>query len=352
MMLKLSVVVAIFNVSDYLKDCVDSVLKSTYKEVEIILVDDGSTDMSSQICDSYKESFENVVVIHKKNGGLASARKAGAIAATGDYITFIDGDDWVKEDYFEKVVRDIDKSDVDMYISALICYENDSFTYVYNEMSTGIYDRESIEKVLMPGLLFDKRFKTRIIPGIVLKTIRTDVFRRQMTQIDDFICDNEDTLFSMASLKEANSVQINNEVAGYVYRIIHSSMSTKYKACYWDNIEKYCDNLKRILENNNLSITYKDLCIDAVYMIIRYLENEFFSKNGNKICERTEIIRNALQKDKYLGNAIREVRLKDFELDRRRRAYIYLLKCSMMEVLYIVMAFPRWLSRMKSYILN
>lgn len=88
-----SIIVPVYNVINYLDRCIASILAQTYREFELILVDDGSTDGSSQLCDFYKERDERVVVIHKTNGGLVSARKAGIVAARGEYIGFVDSDD-------------------------------------------------------------------------------------------------------------------------------------------------------------------------------------------------------------------------------------------------------------------
>ena len=90
----ISVVVPVYNVEKYLERCVDSIIKQTYKNLDIILVDDGSQDNSGKICDKYKEKYNNIQVIHQKNQGLSIARNNGLAIAEGNYITFIDSDDW------------------------------------------------------------------------------------------------------------------------------------------------------------------------------------------------------------------------------------------------------------------
>ena len=95
-----SVIVAVYNIEEYLPRCVDSILAQTYRNLEIILVDDGSKDQSGSICDSYAEKDRRIKVIHKKNGGLSDARNAGMDAASGEYIGFVDGDDWIEPDMY------------------------------------------------------------------------------------------------------------------------------------------------------------------------------------------------------------------------------------------------------------
>ena len=97
----ISIIVPIYNVEKYIKKCIDSIINQTYTNLEIILVDDGSPDNCGKICDKYKEKDDRIKVIHKKNGGLSDARNAGIDIATGEYITFIDSDDYVAENYIE-----------------------------------------------------------------------------------------------------------------------------------------------------------------------------------------------------------------------------------------------------------
>lgn len=104
---QISVIIPIYNVEKYLSDCVESVLKQTYTDLEIILVDDGSQDASGQICDDYAKQDSRVQVIHKKNGGLSSARNAGIDQATGQYFFFLDSDDWIAENALELLYKEI-----------------------------------------------------------------------------------------------------------------------------------------------------------------------------------------------------------------------------------------------------
>lgn len=97
----ISVIVPVYNVENYLCKCVDSIINQTYNNLEIILVDDGSTDGSASICDEYVLKDSRVKVIHKENGGVSSARNIGIAEASGEYICFVDSDDWLELDYFE-----------------------------------------------------------------------------------------------------------------------------------------------------------------------------------------------------------------------------------------------------------
>ena len=100
----ISIIVPVYNVEQYLAQCIESILKQTYKYLQIILVDDGSTDGSGSICDKYKEIDERIIVIHQQNKGLVGARKAGLYMATGQYIGFVDGDDYINKEMYQSLL--------------------------------------------------------------------------------------------------------------------------------------------------------------------------------------------------------------------------------------------------------
>ena len=119
----ISIIVPVYNVEKYIRRCINSILNQTYQYLEIILVDDGSTDNSGLICDKYAHMDNRITVIHKKNGGLSSARNTGIDIAKGAYIGFIDSDDWIAPETYEVLYRnlvhyDADVSDIDSVISS------------------------------------------------------------------------------------------------------------------------------------------------------------------------------------------------------------------------------------------
>lgn len=168
---KISVVIPVYNVEKYLKECLDSVLKQTYRNLEIILVDDGSKDNSGNICDEYAKKDNRIKVIHKKNGGLSDARNAGINIAKGEYITFLDSDDYIEEDMYEFLVKNIEKANADISICQnYYVYKNSKETThtpnVYLEMNSV----EALKYVNMLGYYTvsacDKLYKRKIFENI------------------------------------------------------------------------------------------------------------------------------------------------------------------------------------------
>lgn len=118
--MKLSVIVPVYNVEKYLLKCVDSIRKQTFQEFELILVDDGSTDDSGKLCDKLRDIDKRIQVIHKKNGGLSSARNAGLSNASGEYVSFIDSDDFIDEDMYRTMIGALERTKKDIAVCGRI----------------------------------------------------------------------------------------------------------------------------------------------------------------------------------------------------------------------------------------
>lgn len=151
-MLKVSVIVPVYNAEKYLGECVDSILAQTLRDIEVILVDDGSTDTSSSICDAYAEKDSRVQVIHKANGRAASARNAGLKIAQGEYIAFVDSDDWIAPEMYEKMLA----AGADVCLCDYLRFQGEKeFPFTQSNIREGFYDKEQIRKEVYPHLVMD-----------------------------------------------------------------------------------------------------------------------------------------------------------------------------------------------------
>ena len=155
----ISVIVPVYKVEKYLRRCVDSILNQTYSDFELLLVDDGSPDNCPQICDEYASQDPRVRVIHKPNGGLVSARNAGILASRGDYICYVDSDDWADENMLQFVHDTLANSPVplDMVLFAAHDVFEDHMGETINHVPEGYYDRKRLEKEIFPRLIVDSR---------------------------------------------------------------------------------------------------------------------------------------------------------------------------------------------------
>ena len=160
----ISIIVPVYKVEKYLVKCVDSIINQTYSNLEIILVDDGSPDMCPKICDKYAEKDSRIKVIHKENGGLSDARNHGIDIATGDYITFIDSDDFYELDLFEKFIENITNKDCDIYcFKTKEIYENNqSYEFSKNKNIVNINNIHCMKDILDYKIVCNKIFARKL----------------------------------------------------------------------------------------------------------------------------------------------------------------------------------------------
>ena len=143
---KISIVVPIYNVEKYLNQCIESIINQTYKNLEIILVNDGSSDNSGKICDEYEKQDERIIVIHKENGGLSDARNAGIEIATGKYIGFVDSDDYIEEDMYELLYNNMIKENTEISCcNRFLLYANKKEIYGEKKYYAVMDSQEAIE---------------------------------------------------------------------------------------------------------------------------------------------------------------------------------------------------------------
>lgn len=222
----LSIVVPIYNIGQYLSQCLDSLVNQTTNNYEIVLVDDGSTDNSGNICDLYKKNNHNIKVIHKENGGLVSARKEGALISTGKYITCVDGDDWVECNYVEKIINEINKNEADIICFNYKCFDNNSITNI-NEFNEGYYDKKRIIKEIYPILLHDKN-AIYFSPTIWLRAYKRDLYLNIQLQVDNKTTIAEDAACCLPCTYLANSISMISDYL-YIYRKNQHSMTKGHK---------------------------------------------------------------------------------------------------------------------------
>lgn len=235
--IQISIVVPIYNIQDYLERCIESILNQSYKNVEVILVDDGSTDKCPEICDNYSKKDNRINVIHKKNGGLVSARKAGTAIAKGDYILNVDGDDWIEKERIEVLVNEgilPDRADMIYMSGHKKDFGKDSIAVDY-EIPIGTFYRDEIEKRIWP-LLFDEKevFRARISDSLWTWAIKRELLQEKQKLINDELITGEDIICCWFCLVGADSVTLIKQ-SGYHYIQRESSLSYKAVSSSIDN---------------------------------------------------------------------------------------------------------------------
>jgi len=220
----ISVIVPIYNAEKYLEQCVNSILSQTYRELEVLLIDDGSTDNSSNICDKFVELDNRVKVIHKKNAGAVPARKMGLSQAKGTYVTFVDADDWLESDMYEKMYTAIVEEDVDIVMCGRYEDVGDTSKAVYHGIQPGRYDKDGLYEAIFPRMIVNGEFfEWGIFPGVWDKLFKREVVERHQMQVDDRLTMGDDAACSYPTLLNADSIYILPECL-YHYRQSSTSM--------------------------------------------------------------------------------------------------------------------------------
>lgn len=296
--IEISIVVPVYNVEKYLKKCIESILEQTFKNFELILVDDGSLDNSSNICDYYKQYDSRVKVIHKKNGGLSSARNIGIEMSKGKYITFVDSDDYIDKYYCEHMMM------IDQYIDVdiIICdykrfneedtYKSDQYRG-YNEINFEVMDGKSVCK----ELYLDKSTKFTIACGKLYKKELFSRYRYPENRI------HEDEFITYKLLYYSKKI-INLNECLYYYRVNPNSITLqKFTIKKYDAIDAMVERIDFFKKNNeeelvDLSQKRKSILICEYY-----------------IRARKEKVTHMIPK-RYKSSLIKSIRVLKKQLDR------------------------------------
>lgn len=254
-----SIIIPVYNVEKYIDRCVESLLNQTYKNIEIILVDDGSIDKSSKMCDEYKKRDNRVVVFHKKNGGVSSARNIGIDVATGYFITFIDGDDYVSNEYIETLLRYQEKNDYDIVVGNAIDFDE------FNNQNQ--FKRLNSPCVLNTNEGIIEFFKCKLFTPVCWGNLyKTENVKKSC--FDESMRIAEDGKFLYSQLNLSNNIIVIPELMYFYYirstSVVHSGFSEKF----YDELN-FC---KELIELNSEFYKLKKLAykkyIDFLFRLI------------------------------------------------------------------------------------
>lgn len=231
-MVKVSVIVPIYNAEQYLEQCLDSIVSQTLKDIEIILIDDGSTDGSAEICKKYLAD-SRVSYYRKENEGLAAARDDGMMRANGEYIGFVDSDDWLKPEMYEKMYAAAKSNDSDIVFCN--CQQNENGHIFTPEMPTGAYDREAIKREILPKTLayIGKNGSKRALRwSNCLRIYKTEILQKNNIKFDRRLRRSQDLQLTYeATLVAQNYYYIGEPL--YHNRVVSDSLSRGYTKNMW-----------------------------------------------------------------------------------------------------------------------
>ena len=294
----ISIIVPVYNVEDYLRECLDSIVNQTYKNLDIILVDDGSTDSSGKICDKYVDKDNRIKVIHNENHGVSHSRNCGLDIAKGEYILFIDSDDTVKSNYVFEMIKEVREEDYDLVVSNIIdIFDTESRIRIKN-----------IEK--LTGDLRKDFYKLRmLLRGPVVKLYKKSIINKYNIRFSEHMKVAEDQVFNFEYYSQIKNYKF-IDYSGYNYfhrrnfslsKLINKNMfNSDFEKVQIEKIFLECNNIFK----KEYIITYSCLEIISKYAC---LSDENY--NYNKFKERVLKIKKLMYGAKYYNNIKQKIAL-------------------------------------------
>lgn len=322
-----SVIIPVYNVEKFLNRCVDSILSQTYKNIEIILVDDGALDSSPQICDEYAHKDTRVNVVHKQNGGLASARNAGLKVAKGDYILFVDSDDWIKGNTVEELLNIAIKNEVDFVrfipVSAGYPDRPDGTPINFGTedfMEEGVYNKGKMIKDIYPRLFVTRQ----LTMGPIVAAWRSLYNRKFLVDnnlyFDEEVKYSEDAIFSAKVVYNSNKFYYIK--GGYYYNYFYntSSITKSFKKDRWDICKILSSTFKKEFENKKDYDFSKQLHLEDIYNVLNALGQNTHIESFK---ERYTYIKNIFNDD-FTKQSMKYISLTDVSV--KLKIILYLIK--------------------------
>lgn len=320
----LSIVVPVYNVRSFLEKCLGSILAQTFTDFELIVVDDGSTDGSGELCDKIAETDSRIKVIHKENGGVVSARKAGISAACGKYAGYVDGDDWIDAHMYENMVGYMEQYKCDI-VMCDVEHENKSLPFssgaTFLNIDGGYYDRAKLEKDILPKMIYTGEFYNfGIYPVIWNKLYRREKLIKHQMSVTDNINTGEDAACVYPYIFESDSMYFMKGMSMYHYRRSKNQMTASYDKFHFERFK----SLYAFFSESELSKSPYANQLDYyyAYCIKTAISNEL--RTGNQIPFKDKI-HNIQKISEFAKNAGFMSRIEYSKMSLHHRMYFKLL---------------------------
>ena len=327
----LSIIVPIYNVELYLRQCLDSILRQTFEDFELILVNDGSTDNSPNICDDYAARDARIIVVHKENGGLVSARKAGLSIAKGKYIGYVDSDDWIEADMYQALCDAAQAFNVDIVICDIIENYQDYEVKATQVVKPGLYQKDRMIEEVYPIMLYaGQYYQFGLFPSVSNKLFKKSLLEKFQYQVDDQIRMGEDVACTYPSLLNAKSIYLLDKQYLYHYRQNPSSMTASYDQQFF---EKTLVLYKHLRELSPAPYFVNQLQYYLTYLVIAGVQNELHQENEKTLREKRAFLKKML-KHRDITEVLQAICLN--KLPFKVKLIILLLKRQSIFLLYVL----------------
>ncbi len=305
---KVSIIVPVYNVEKYLDRCLNSLINQTLKDIEIILVDDESPDNCPKLCDEYAEKDSRIKVIHKKNGGLGFARNSGLDVASGEYFAFVDSDDYVDLDFYERLYTAAKKGNYDLAQGGMSKKYGDKIDYKNHTYAGRTFDENDVKNILFPSVLGPDTFDQNnsdmsTCMGIYKLSLVKDNNVRFVSE-REYI--SEDAIFDIEIFKYIKSAII-IDGTGYYYCFNEASLTHKYIPNRFEQIKKLCDYELSLVDSDVVKERIIGTFLINVIATLK-LEAINYKKTGNRN-DKLKVKR--IVNDSYVKNILKNYNYKN-----------------------------------------
>lgn len=277
-----SIIVPVYNSEEYLEKCIDSIINQTYKNLEIILINDGSKDKSIDICKKYENKDSRIKIIDKKNEGAAATRNLGIDVSKGEYIMFVDSDDYIDKKLVEASIIQNQKNDYDVVISKVELFD-DKYIETYCYYENDLIVTEKIKEELIKSIFLDnKENKFTHIEGPVAKLIKKDFITKNNIRFNTKLIYGEDLVFSLEIYTKTSNIFFVNKFL-YFYRKNENSVTHSFDKNMIANLKETQQDIVRILKINNIENKYVDeVYYNRIKQFEKIVRQYFFCKKNEK----------------------------------------------------------------------
>lgn len=269
---KISVIVPVYNKIDYLEQCIDSILLQTYQNLELLLIDDASTDGSGEICDRYGQEDERVRVFHKENGGPTSACIVGLAHASGDYCMFVDSDDHISTDTLKEMTRHLIGKKGEIVCCNHILEKQKETVPVLSLLKPGIYEGAKLDKEIKDRLIGNEE---RTIPmSRCMKLFEKSLFEGNEKYYDVKIRMGDDFNLICPALYNSTRIVMMEKALFYYYRYVEDSIVHRYDPNMADSVKRLADSLYELVKDKQVPSGEQKVDREYCYMLLLVLKNE------------------------------------------------------------------------------
>ena len=335
-MSEISVIVPVYNVQKYLKQCVHSILMQTFKDFELILIDDGATDQSGAMCDELAKEDSRIIVYHKQNEGLGTTRKYGFERSNGKYVTFIDSDDYISSDYLERLYSTAKNKNAELVVSGYTKTSDEGTVLFTSIPKAESFRGKDVKNMLLPRMIGSLPDRTdSIFIAVTGKLYQKNILLKNKVRFfSEREIQSEDLAFQLEAIPFFHSAEV-IEYSGYQYRANPQSLSMKYKPERFDELKKvYLYTLDKMMKLKLPQETKYRIDKMLYVQLLTCLLQENPKINNASAWDCIKKIKSMIS-DTVVRKSVNAYPIN--KLDFKKKIYVLLLKYNFSVALYILL---------------